>query len=218
MSQNSPENVRDDYNRVAEEYANRLFHELDRKPLDRELLRRFAAAAGEKGMVCDLGCGPGQVARFLRDAGVTVVGLDLSPEMIAQARRLNPDIEFREANMLGLDLDDGRLAGIAAFYAIVNIPAESQPVAFAEMFRVLKPDGVLLLAFHIGGEAIRPQVLWGKAISIEFYHLVPEQIVRLLTEGGFAIEDVIEREPYAPEVEHQSRRAYVFARKPAANG
>jgi len=83
------------------------------------------------------------------------------------------------------------------------------------MHRVLQPGGLLLLAFHIGDEVIRPAELWGQPVSMEFYHLRPEKILSLLTEAGFAIEDAIEREPYAPDVEYQSRRAYVFARKPA---
>jgi trans-aconitate methyltransferase len=50
-----------------------------------------------------MGCGPGQVARYLRDAGATIFGLDLSPRMLEQARQFNPDIAFREGNMLSLE-------------------------------------------------------------------------------------------------------------------
>src|SRR5436309_14505290 len=99
MANNPVEQVRSDFDRIAAEYARRLFHELENKPKDRELLLRFAAAVGNRGKVCDMGCGPGQVARFLRDAGVQVFGVDLSPEMLAQARRLNPDLEFCEGNI-----------------------------------------------------------------------------------------------------------------------
>ena len=137
--------------------------------------------------------------------------------MIAQARRLSPDIEFREGNMLALDLDDETLAGIAAFYAIVNIPSESLQLAFIEMQRVMKPEGLLLISFHIGDEVIRPEELWGNRVTMEFYKLRPERVQRLLTNAGFVIEDVVERDPYAPDVEFQSRRAYMFARKPAAS-
>ena len=86
-----------------------------------------------------MGCGPGHIARYLCDLGTNVFGLDISPRMIAEARRLNPDISFREGDMTALDLTDGSLAGIAAFYAIVNIPGESLPVIFREMERVLQP-------------------------------------------------------------------------------
>jgi SAM-dependent methyltransferase len=215
MTQNRIEIIRENYDRIADEYARRMFRELDGKPLDREQLTRFAASVQGRGAVCDLGCGPGHIARFLRDAGVDVFGLDLSLQMIAQARRLSPGIEFREGNMLALDLADDALAGIAAFYAIVNIPNESLPLAIAEMHRVLQPGGLLLLAFHIGDEVLKPKELLGQPVSMEFYHLQPEKILSLLTRSGFTIEDVIERDPYAPDVEFQSRRAYVFARKPA---
>src|ERR1700683_3165840 len=144
------QSIRESYDRLAGEYARRLFNELQRKPLDRELLDRFAAQVVGRGEVCDMGCGPGQVARYLRDAGATVFGLDLSPRMLEQARQLNPDISFREGNMMSLNLPDGTLAGIVAFYAIVNIPKESLPSVFRELWRVLQPGGVLLLAFHCG--------------------------------------------------------------------
>ena len=50
---------------------------------------------------------------------------------------------------------------------------------------------------------------------MDFYQQQPVSIHQLLTDGGFNVDEIIEREPYAPEVEYQSRRAYVLARKPA---
>lgn len=214
MPSNSVENVRADYDRIAEEYARRIYDELRHKPADCELLTRFAAQVKGRGTVCDIGCGPGHVARFLKDAGMNVFGLDLSPQMLAHARRLNSDIEFRPGNMLALDLPDQSLAGITAFYAVVNIPMESLPTVFGEMFRVLAPGGVLLLGFHIGDETMRPQEMWGQQVQMEFYRLQPAAVQKLLTNTGFEIQDTVERDPY-PEIEFQSRRAYIFARKPA---
>src|ERR1700747_3391532 len=130
MADEITQSIRESYDRIAEEYARELFGELQHKPLDRQLLDRFAARVAERGQVCDMGCGPGQVARYLRDAGAAGFGLDLSPRMVEQARRLTPDISFREGNMMALDLPDAALAGIAAFYAIVNIPEESLPSVF----------------------------------------------------------------------------------------
>src|SRR5216684_7930749 len=96
--------IRESYDRLADEYTRRIASELQHKPFDRELLDRFAAAVAGRGDVCDMGCGPGHVARYLHDAGATVFGLDLSAGMLEQARRLNPDIVFREGNMMALDL------------------------------------------------------------------------------------------------------------------
>lgn len=216
MNHRTMESIRESYNRLADEYARRIFNELQHKPFDRELLDRFAAEVSGRGEVCDMGCGPGQVARYLHDAGTTVFGLDLSPAMLEQARQLNPDLSFREGNMLALDIPDKTLAGIAAFYAIVNISMESLPLAFREMQRVLQPAGLLLLAFHTGDEVLHERELWGHPISMDFFLFQPSMIRHSLEAAGFAVEEVVERGPYAPEVEYQSRRAYIFARKPPA--
>jgi len=207
--------IRVSYDRIADAYAEAIFNELDGKPFDRDLLTRFAAATAGVGPVCDMGCGPGQVARFLRDLGVDAFGLDLSPGMLDQARRLNSDIPFHEGDMTALDLEDGALGAIAAFYAIVNLNAETRLRVFREMARVLAPGGLLLLSFHVGSEVLDVKELWGRPIEMSFYLLDPATIGVELTRAGFAIEELAVRDPYAPEVEHQTRRAYVWARKSA---
>lgn len=213
MNDNMTQSIRESYDRLADEYAHRIFNELQRKPFDRELLDRFAAKIRGRGEVCDMGCGPGQVARYLRDADTTVFGLDLSPRMLEQARRFSPDISFREGNMMSLDLPDGTLAGIAAFYAIVNIPKKLLPSVFLEMQRVLQQGGLLLLAFHSGDEILHEDELYGRSISMDFFLFPPQVIRRYVEAAGFAIEEIIERDPYPPDVEYQSRRAYIVARK-----
>ena len=196
--------IRHGYDQIAGEYARRIYDELERKPFDREILSHFAKAVGESGEVCDMGCGPGHVARYLHDLGPKVFGLDISPAMVEEARRLNPGIHFQVGDMLAVELPDGALAAIVAFYAIVNIPKELLPTVFQEVLRVLQAGGPLLLAFHIGDEAAHYDELWGRPICMDFFYFQPAEIQRLLEDTGFAIEQVIEREPYAPEVEHQS--------------
>ncbi|HEX4812014.1 MAG TPA: class I SAM-dependent methyltransferase [Nonomuraea sp.] len=77
------------YDTVAADYAELLRDELDAKPLDRVMLAAFAeyARAPGAGEVADLGCGPGRVTAHLHALGVNAFGVDLSPEMIAVARR-----------------------------------------------------------------------------------------------------------------------------------
>jgi len=202
------------YDRIAGEYVRELFDELRHKPLDRELLNRFAAHVREGGLVCDVGAGPGHVARYLHERGAKVCGIDLSPEMVAQARRLNPEIEFQRGNMFALDAADNTFAGVSAFYSVVNIPPDKITHALKELHRVLEPHGLLLLAFHLGGEVLHRDELWGVPISLDFYFFGADEMLGYLRSAGFDIREVIERDPY-PEIEHQSRRAYIFARKSA---
>jgi len=203
------------YDRIAEEYAARIAGELEHKPLDRMLLDEFAQRVKGAGRVCELGCGPGHVARYLHDRGVDICGIDLSPGMLEQARKLNPAIEFRQGNMLALDVEDGTWAAIVAFYSIVHIPRADILPAFREMFRALKPGGLLFVAFHIGIEVLREENLWGHPVSLDIVFYARKEVERYLGLAGFAIEDSLERDPYAPEVEYQSRRAYIRASKPA---
>jgi ubiquinone/menaquinone biosynthesis C-methylase UbiE len=134
--------------------------------------------------------------------------------MIEQARRLNEGIEFRTGSMLALDMRDASLAGITAFYSIVNLPANSRQQAFHEMARVLQPGGLLLLTFHIDGPAPGVKELFGRPITMDFYMLDRAAIESELREAGLEVVEALERDPYPPPIEHQSRRAYIFARKP----
>lgn len=207
--------IRENYDRLAKEYALHLFDELQHKPLDLKLLTRFADQTRARGKVCDLGCGPGHVTRFLNDLRVSVFGIDVSSLMVTEARRRNPGLEFHGGDMLALDLAPDSLAGIVAFYAIVNLPRGRLAMAFSQMWRVLQPNGLLLMAFHVGDEIVRPPELWGVPVTMDFYLHSPDKICASLAATGFRVEDIAEREPY-PEIEYQSRRAYIFARKRAA--
>ena len=205
--------TQDSYDHIADEYARHIYGELAGKPFDRQLLDRFAERLRGQGVVCDMGCGPGQIARYLADRGVEAAGVDLSPGMVAQAAALNPDIRFYQGNMLALGQPDGDWAGIAAFYSIIHIPPAEVVDALREMGRVLRPGGLLLLAFHIGDEVVRPEEMMGQPVALDFWFYTPGQMSDWLAEAGYTVEEIIEREPYAPEVEHQSRRAYVLAKK-----
>jgi len=202
------------YNAVARAYADAIYDELKGKPFDRELLDRFAERVRSRGPVCDLGCGPAQVARYLRDRGVNAFGLDLAAGMLAEARRLNPDLGFVLGSMFALGLKSDALAGIASFYSIIHVARDRVLPVFSELRRVLRPGGLLLLAFHLGSGEMHHNEFLGKAVSFDATLFATDEMAGYLRAANLRVEEVLERDPYHPDVEYQSRRGYVLAVKP----
>jgi SAM-dependent methyltransferase len=201
------------YDSVAKEYAEIFVDEMDKKPFDRKMLDLLSERVNHRGLICDFGCGPGNIARYLHRTGTEVCGIDLSEKQVDQARRLNPGIKFYQANMLDLNgIDDGSFAGIAAFYSIIHIPSDLVVKALQEMHRTLSSPGELLLAFHIGDGIEHLDEFFGKKVNLDFMYFRTEAMKEYLLQAGFELTYVIEREP-VKEVEVETRRAYIFASK-----
>ncbi len=203
--------IQKSYDNVAREYADEIYEELAGKPFDREVLERFAERVRGRGRVCDLGCGPAQIARYLRDRGVDAFGLDLSGGMLRQAQRLNPDLQWVQSSMLALGIGSETLGGIAAFYSIIHIPRPQVVAALAELRRVLRTGGALLITFHLGSEDSHHEEMFGRRVSLDVAFFTTAEMRGYLQAAGLQVEEAKEREPYAPEVEYQSRRGYILA-------
>ena len=200
------------YDRVANQYADEFFRELERKPFDRELLDAFAESVRARGEVCEIGCGPGHISRYLQDRGATMRGIDLSQEMIKWARRLNPDISFEQGDMLALNLPNASLTAIVSFYAIIHIERDKVTRALQEMNRVLQPGGLLLLSFHGGEGELHREEWYDKPISIDVTLFGSDEMSAYLESAGFEAVNIAERAPY--EFEYPTPRIYASAKKP----
>jgi SAM-dependent methyltransferase len=212
-----PSDCASSYDRVADEYVRRIFDELRGKPLDRELLDRFAAAVRDVGPVCEVGCGPGHVARYLHDRGVSMCGVDLSCEMVDRARQLTPAVEFRQGDMRSLDASDATWAGVVAFYSLIHIPRDAMTATLSELHRVLQPGGTLFIAFHVGDQTLHLDEWWDQPVCVDFHFYRSDEMAAWLGAAEFESLEIIERDPY-PEIEHQSRRSYILAHKGEASG
>lgn len=208
--------IQQGYDKVAAEYAARFLNEQDTKPMDQQMLRRFADEVRGKGLVCDLGCGPGQVGAWLFDhCGLEqVMGIDLSPRFVEEAQKLHPQMAFQQGDMLNLDVPDNAWAGATAFYCLIHIPHDQIVDALKEIKRALKPGGVLLLTFHIGSETVHINDWFDQQVNMDFVFFEPVEMEGYLKAAGYERIQTTVREPYEPNIEHQSRRAYIFARKP----
>ena len=198
------------YDTVAAEYVRRISPSSRANPSTAPLLERFADRAAGKGTVWDLGCGPGHVARYLLDRGVTVAGLDLSPALLAWARKLNPAIPFAQGDFRRLPASHHGWAGMVAFYAIIHLTRGRSRRPSSSGGERIKPGGLLLLAAHIGEEVRHLDEWWGHPVDVDFTFFRAAELVGYLEAAGWRVEEATERDPY-PDVEAQTRRVYILA-------
>ncbi|AEW98403.1 class I SAM-dependent DNA methyltransferase [Streptantibioticus cattleyicolor] len=198
----------DAYDAIAVRYAALARDDLTGPSLDRAVLAAFAdyVTADGPGPVAELGCGPGPVTAHLRDLGLDVFGVDLSPVMIDLARDTYPDLRFEVGSMDALDLADGTLRGVVSWYSVIHTPPRELPPYFAEFKRVLAPGGHLLLAFFESeGEPVTP--FDHKVVTA--YRWPIDALAELAREAGFAETGRMLREPREGE---RFRRGHLLMR------
>ncbi|MEU5873501.1 class I SAM-dependent methyltransferase [Glycomyces sp. NPDC047369] len=175
------------YDEVAELYYDMFKDTLREHPFDRAMIDAFAERVQEAGAgpVADIGCGPGHITGYLHALGLGVQGIDLSPEMVALARREHPGIAFSLGDMSALDLPDAALGGVLSRASIIHTPPERIGPVFAEFHRVLAPGGLLSISFQASDRSDR--------LAWPFDHKVApawqwsyERVAELLRDTGFA--------------------------------
>ncbi|MER6736417.1 class I SAM-dependent methyltransferase [Streptomyces puniciscabiei] len=195
-----------------QEYAPR--YDVDAGRLERMLLDdgRSWVAGQAKGEVLEVAIGTGLNLQFY-PAEVSLTGLDLSPAMLDQARdraaALGREIELREGQAHAMPFADDSFDTVVCTLGLCSVPDE-RPV-IAEMYRVLRPGGRLLLLDHVGSHH-RLIFWWQRMLEKNMLRQCGDYQTRrplpLVQRAGFVIE-------------HQERRKLgvverVTARKPAA--
>jgi SAM-dependent methyltransferase len=147
------ERTRRDYDDVAE-----LYDDMVRRgdevtdSLSAAMINVFAGlvrSGGSDGAVLDAGCGPGQWTDHLDRNGIRAYGIDLSPAMIAIARRYRPDLRFEVGSIFQLEAPDESVPGILAHFSLIHTPSEILSEVLAEFARVITPGGCLLVGVQI---------------------------------------------------------------------
>jgi ubiquinone/menaquinone biosynthesis C-methylase UbiE len=133
--------------------------------------------------------------------------------MVEAARRLFPEIDFRVGDMHGLNLADGSLAGVVAFYSVIHVRRERIDAVFAEMRRVLLPGGAALVSFHRGKGELDEDGWFDKPAHFVCTMFEPWEIGEAMRRAGLDPERTEVRAPY--EFEHPTERCYVLGRRRA---
>jgi len=104
-------------------------------------VRAIDPQPGER--ILDIAAGTGTSSVALAKTGARVVAVDFSPGMVAEGRRKHPELEFIEANAEKLPFVDNEFDAVTISFGLRNI--NDPRAALAEMYRVLKPGGRLVI-------------------------------------------------------------------------
>jgi ubiquinone/menaquinone biosynthesis C-methylase UbiE len=211
MDSDKVQSIRNAYNKASDAYTSGFYHELYSKPLDVKLLDLFCERVNPIKPVCEVGCGPGEISTYLKYKGLDLVGIDISEEMIVNAKKLNPHIDFRVGDVYSLNFPDNYFSGLLAPFLFVNYELEEIKPAIQEIKRVLESNGLFYLSFHQGIDRIHVDEFLAEKNPLDFIYLNIDDIEGLLVECGFEIIEWIIRSPYKSG-EHANKRAYFFAR------
>lgn len=179
--------VRSSYDRVAGTYVGRGIGELGPTPWLRAALAAFAEAV-PPGPVLDVGCGPGTVTAHLAGLGLDASGVDLSPEMVAHARRRHPQLRFDVASATALDLAPASLAGVLGWWSLFHLPRTVLPDVLAAFRDALVPGGQALVGTHVGdGEIVRTEAYGGVPVSWTTHLWQPDRLAGLIAGAGLEV-------------------------------
>jgi SAM-dependent methyltransferase len=194
------------YDTVAALYASRFPTTEPEDPLELAMIDHFVARLGPSPSVLDAGCGTGRMSRYLADRGCRVTGVDLSPGMVAMARRDHPDLAFSVGSIVDLPYADASVDAAMYWYSVIHSPDSLLPRIAAEAVRVVRPGGLVLLAFQVGAgsrDVANGYRALGHDVSITRFDRSLSQMEALLADAGVDVVARLERQPVAGEKEPQ---------------
>lgn len=174
------EEVRSAYGSRADDYTAAVGRIEHVAGADLALVERWARSL--QGLVLDVGCGPGQWTNHLAGLGVDVEGVDLVPEFVDRAMVAYPGVRFQLGEAETLDVEDGALGGVLAWYSLIHTPPERIGEPLAEFARCVRPGGGLAIGFF-AGPLLEP---FDHAVTTAYYWPV-DMLASEVQRAGFVV-------------------------------
>ena len=203
--------TRDTYDQIAEDYARRDKRREDEGPLVTGMLDYFIAKLSRGARVLDIGHGGGRDSRYLRKAGLEVVGIDNSQGMVEEASRVDPAGDYRLMDLEELRFEAQSFDGVWANASLHHAPREILPRILKDIFQILKVSGFLEVIVKQGDwSGVRENERFGRVLRRYFTFYQPEQLSSLLREAGFRV--------LSCTSEFEEEWVYALAREPRGEG
>lgn len=156
----------------------------DKRKIDQEL-QQFADLLPEGGKILDAGSGSGEPAsKFLAERGFHVIGIDLSDTMLEMARKNVPQATFLKQDITAPTFEEESFDGILSLFAIFHIPRKEHQYVIEQFYRLLKPDGVLMINTGVSGSESFSN-FFGSPMFWSNWE--PKKTLTLVKEAGFSI-------------------------------
>jgi SAM-dependent methyltransferase len=210
------ESTRRAYDALAPVYHDRFPDLRAEQALDRAMIAAFAeyVRAGGDPEVLDAGCGTGRLIGPLRELGLAVTGVDLSPGMLEVARSVHPDVELAGADLRRMPFADGRFAGVVAWYSLIHCAPADLAQALAEIARVLRPGGHLLTGFQSGVGTRLQSNGYSQGHERELHLRTAGEMAAAFEAAGLAVIAQASRAMEPDTADGEFDQAFVIGRKP----
>jgi SAM-dependent methyltransferase len=151
-----------------------------------------APAGGGPPRVIEVGCGPGRDMAWLESRGVVVVGVDLSRGMLQQAR-LRARGPLAQMDMRRIGVRPAALHGAWCNAALLHIPLDDAPYVLAQIAALLVSGGPLFVSLQGGAGETWEHAAYGHAVDRFFARYSADEVVAMLTDAGFVLQDQDQR-------------------------
>ena len=185
------------FDRIGADYETAFPHKEGQIAAVSWVIGRLAPGA----RVLDAGCGTGvPSARQFADAGLDVLGIDISPVMLDLARRNVPEARFAELDTMDIGPELGEFDAAVAFFSLLMLPRADIPAALAKLRAVLVPGGWLALAMVEADLDDTPVPFLNGPLRVTGYPRA--QLREVVTAAGFTVlhEDSLSYAPATPDV------------------
>lgn len=153
-------------------------------------LKKFAQMVKANGgkAVLDLGCGSGVQTKQLLEEGLDALGLDISRNMIEEAKKRAPLGKFMVGDMANLTFETNSFDGVYARASLLHIPKDKTKSVLKNIAKILKTGGIFYLAVKEGeGERELEEDRYGRKVNRFFAFFGEEELAKLAEETGFEV-------------------------------
>jgi ubiquinone/menaquinone biosynthesis C-methylase UbiE len=170
------------YNQHAAQFVTHFERKLDTTELD-----KFLRNVPKGGYILDAGCGSARDAAYFISKGYTVLGIDLSEGLLAEAKKIHPEVITQQMSLTEITLPNEVFDGVWCKAALLHLDRTDIPKVLNSFYRILKPSGTLFIQTKEGeGEGTQP-VPFDETMTRMFTFFSIEEMTELLKQTGFKL-------------------------------